>query len=173
MTGYKKKARETTERESRQDTRDISHYPRKSEEIRREEGKERTMTDTVDQSSEKYILFDGSEEDWPDYRKRIETIRTSKGWWAVTQSYDENIKEDVEMNKNAMTYFCHSWQKRAKIYYQTSETAFEAWQEIKDGYETSSNVTKLVELEKEFANYTCKASNKPQVWFLQLKWIVK
>ena len=34
-------------------------------------------------------------------------------------------------------------------------------------------MTKLVELEKEFANYTCKASDKPQVWFLQLKWIVK
>ena len=30
-----------------------------------------------------------------------------------------------------------------------------------------------MELEKEFANYICKASNKPQVWFLQLKWIVK
>ena len=104
------------------------------------------MTDTVNQSSKKYILFDGSEEDWPDYKKRIETIKISKGWWAVTKGYNENVKEDVEMNKNAMTYFCHSWRKRAKIYYQTSETAFKAWQEIKDGYKTSSNVTKLVEL---------------------------
>ena len=79
MTGYKRKARETIKREWRQDTRDISHCPRESEKVQREEGKERTMNDTVDQSSEKYILFDGSEEDWPDYRKRIETIGTSKG----------------------------------------------------------------------------------------------
>ena len=80
MTGYKRKARETTDRKSRQDARDISHCPRESEEIRREEGKEKTMTNTVNQSSEKYILFDGLEEDWPDYKKRIETIGTSKGW---------------------------------------------------------------------------------------------
>ena len=131
------------------------------------------MTNTVNQSSEKYILFDGLEEDWPDYKKRIETIGTSKEWWSVTQSYNETKKEDVEIDKNAMTCFCHSWQKRAKIYYQTSETEFKAWGEIMNGYKTSSNVTKLVELEKEFANYTCKASDKPQVWFLQLKWMVK
>ena len=35
------------------------------------------------------------------------------------------------------------------------------------------NVARLVELEKEFANYICEASDKPQVWFLQLKWILK
>ena len=131
------------------------------------------MTDTVDQSSKKYILFDGSEEDWPDHKKRIKTIETSKGWWEVTQNYNETVKEHVEMDKKAMTYFSHSCRKRAKIYYQTSNTAFEAWDKIMNGYKTSSNVTKLVELEKEFANYTCKASDKPQVWFLQLKWIVK
>ena len=53
------------------------------------------MTDTVDQSNKKYILFDGLEEDWPDYKKRIETIGTLKGWWSVTQNYNENVKEDV------------------------------------------------------------------------------
>ena len=88
-------------------------------------------------------MFDGSEEDWPDYKKRIKTIGTSKGWWEFTKGYNENKKKDVEMDKNAMTYLCHSWRKRAKIYYQTSETAFEAWDKIMNGYKTSLNVTKL------------------------------
>ena len=42
-----------------------------------------------------------------------------------------------------------------------------------NGYKTSLNVAKLVKIKKNFANYTCGASNKTQSWLLQLKWIVK
>ena len=132
-------------------------------------------------SSSKYwlVTFDGDDEQWVDWKVKLEAIGRKKGWWDVLTNEDividrESVEavemENVRLNDEAFMYLTIACEKQAFKYVSNNEnSARKSWKDLTKRYDQVSE-RDLVGLHKQFGE--CKLKSKyddPKFWFDEIE----
>ena len=74
-------------------------------------------------SKDTYVTFNGTDEDWDQFKARLLTVAKEKGWKEALTTYDGNNDDSKKKNSQAKKYLSFALVKDAFIYFETGEHA--------------------------------------------------